>query len=324
MKYNKIGNSGIQISRVSLGTMHIPEPANWTQKLNLFAAAHERGINYFDTADGYANGEAESFLGQLLKQIPRDQVLIGSKCFFPRGSSPLQGGLNRKNCIHAVENTLRKLHTDYLDFFFLHRYDYDTPLEETIETIRILIDTGKIRYWGFSAFTPFQICEAYYTARQMKVPVPVAAQYAYNLFNRSIEMEAAEALNRLNIGVMGYYPLAQGVLTGKYNKETAEPTRAKQANFRKGMWDLSDEKLGKVNELLNLSEIHKHALTELAMAWVLRSPQISTALTNVNNEKQLDELIQIAESDAMNAAIFASIEKIMNNKPVNPYTGKTY
>jgi aryl-alcohol dehydrogenase-like predicted oxidoreductase len=324
MKYNKIGNSGIQISRVSLGTMYIPEQANWTQKLKLFAAAHERGINYFDTADGYANGEAESFLGELLKQIPRDQVLIGSKCFFPRGTSPLQSGLSRKNCIHAVENTLRKLNSDYLDFFFLHRYDYDTPLEETIETIRILINSGKIRYWGFSAFTTFQICEAYYTARQMNVPIPVAAQYAYNLFNRSIEMETAEALSRLNIGVMGYYPLAQGVLTGKYNRESDELSRATQAEFRKGMWDLSDEKMGKVSELMNFSANHSFSVTELAMAWVLRSSQISTALTNVNTEKQLDELIKIAESQPLDPAILSTIEQIMKNKPVNPYTGKTY
>jgi aryl-alcohol dehydrogenase-like predicted oxidoreductase len=324
MKYNKLGNSGIQISRVSLGTMHIPERENWVQKLQLFAAAHERGINYFDTADGYANGEAEAFLGTLLKQIPRDQILIGSKCFFPRGASVLQGGLSRKNCIHAVENTLRKLDSDYLDFFFLHRYDYETPIEETLHTIQILIESGKIRYWGFSAFSTFQICEVYFTAQKMNVPVPVMAQYAYNLFNRSIEMEAAEALKRLNIGVMAYYPLAQGVLTGKYNQDTHEQTRGKHASLRKSMWDLNDEKLGKVNKLLNLGEKHDRSATELAMAWVFRSTHISTALTNVNNEKQLDELIEIAESQPLDPAILSSIEQIMKNKPVNPYTGIPY
>jgi len=322
MKRLEIGRSGLDISAISLGTMHASVPLRQRSSMAITEAI-EAGVNYIDTADSYNQEGCKQVVDVALRTVSRDKLRIGTKCFFPTGNGLTDRGLGREHILRSIDTSLSSLNLEYFDLFFLHRYDAGTPMEETILAIQTLLRSGKVRHWGFSAFTPFQACETYYTAQKMDVALPIVAQYAYNLFNRTIEMDLAEVLHKLGISVMAYYPLAQGVLSGKYGDDKTSIGRASDPALRKLMWDLSEEKLKKAQLFAAFARDHGCAPTALALAWCLRNRNVCSVLTNISSSQQWTENLS-STTLQLSDDIWNGLETIFGNPPINPYTGAAY
>ena len=322
MQFSQLGNTNVKISSLSLGTLTVLKGGTKKEKLEIFDAALDHGVNYFDTSDNYEKGEAEKFLGDFIANKDRSKVLLGTKCFFPKESSPMKG-LGRENILSTVEISLQRLKTDHIDIFYCHRYDSETPVEVTVTTIQSLIKQGKIRYWGVSAFSVSQLCEIYYTARELKCDLPVVGQYPYNLFNRTIEMELKEAFLKLPLGVIAYYPLSQGILTGKYSESIEAGSRAADPAQKKQMWDFTEGKIKKADEFLKLAKKYNYSPAALAFRWCMQNPSVCSTLSNVNSMKQLKENLEFINIDP-DPKLILEIEAIFNNAPVNQYTGLKY
>ncbi|QFY41398.1 aldo/keto reductase [Candidatus Methylospira mobilis] len=306
MQYTKLGNSGLTISLLSMGAMNTSSAG---EKLKIFDCAYESGVNYFDTADVYENGESEIFLGKFLSSKERSKLIIGSKAFFKKGDSVLEKGLSRKNIIHSVNTSLSRLNTDYLDIFYCHRYDDSTPAEETITTIQNLINNGKILYWGISSFSAYQLCEFYFKARELGCDLPIAGQYAYNLFNDDIK-NLKETISKLNIGIIGYYPLSQGILSGKYNTKSIDrESRASNEFLKQKMWDFNEEKLNKAKEFSNLAKKLNYSPSALALKWCLSNSIVSSVLSDVSKIEQLVENLGFLSIN-MNQELTTEIESL--------------
>ncbi len=215
MEYRRLGNSGLQVSALAFGTyLTIGDSLDKKESLNIIQSAYDLGINFFDTADSYAEGRAEEFLGLALKNQARDSFVISTKCFMPRNSSINARGLSRKNLRHSVEASLKNMKLDYIDVLLCHRFDSETPLEETLRTLDDLISEGKILYWGVSRWTSEQIQEAFKLSIQAGFVKPLCTQHYYNLINREVE-NLFPVLNDCGMSLLAYSPLAGGVLTGK-------------------------------------------------------------------------------------------------------------
>ena len=317
MKYSYIPATGLAISKISLGTLIIKDKKT---TLNLFEKAISAGINCFDTSDGYLGGEAEKILGDFVINQKRENIILGSKAFFQKNNNILEKGLTKKNIFHTVETSLKNLKTEYLDIFYCHRFDENTPIEETLEAIEILIKQGKILNWGICGFSVYQLCKMYYTAQAKLITPPAGAQYAYNLFNRSLELEISEALDELKIGVLSYYPLAQGILTGKYNKQIPRGSRASNEAFKINMWDYTPEKIDQAKKLSDLASSLNTTATILSINWCLMNVNVKSVITSVSSSDQLDQLLHF---DTFHLAedVKHEIELIFDNHPKNQYTG---
>lgn len=323
MEYRQLGKSGLRISSVSLGTMNLHLQKDEGQRKRVLEAAIEAGINFIDTADNYANGNAETFVGQMLKNVERSRILVGTKCYFPKSDSPLERGLTRKNILHSVHSSLSRMKTDFIDILFLHRYDTTTPVEETLYALKQLMDSGEVLYWGACACSPFQLSSLHFNSLRMGIPQPVALQHAYNPFNRTIELDLSEVLAETAIGVLGYYPLAQGVLTGKYTYSISSDSRAADASSKQTMWDLRPDRLKKAEKFRELAESYGISPAVLAIKWSLRHPLLSSALTGFSNPSQLDEAVKGLDR-VLPVSVWEDISLIFDNDPLNPYTGTSY
>lgn len=319
MKYNNLTVEVPRVSRIALGTLYIAP----NQK-KIFDAAYDLGINYFDTADSYNEGASDAVLAEFLKNKPRESLVISSKVFYPTKFGRTSGGLSKPHLLESVNLSLKRLNTDYLDILYLHRFDNDISIEETIEALNILLTSGKIKSWGFSAFSTFEVSKIFYGAKAASIPQPIVAQYAYNLFNRTIEMDLAEVFAEWNIKVVGYYGLAQGVLSGKYsNGNMPEISRAKNLEAVKSMWDFTPEKLHKAHQFADYCKKIRQKPSALALAWCLQNPNVASVLTHVRNQKQLVENVN-ALSLELNEQMRDEIEKIFLNAPRKPYTNTAY
>ncbi len=317
MKYSFIPASGLALSKISLGTLIIKDEKT---TLNLFEKAISAGINYFDTSDGYFGGEAEKIIGDFVRNQKRENIILGTKAFFQKNNNILEKGLTKKNIFHSVETSLKNLKTEYLDIFYCHRFDENTPVEETLEAIEILIKQGKILNWGVCGFSVYQLCKMHYTSKLKLMTPPAVAQYAYNLFNRSIELEISEALSGLNIGVLSYYPLAQGILTGKYNNEIPKESRASSETLKTNMWDFTPEKIELAKKLSELALSLNTTSTILSINWCLMNSNVKSVITSVSSTNQLEQLLQY-DSFQLTEDIKKEIELIFDNHPKNQYTG---
>jgi aryl-alcohol dehydrogenase-like predicted oxidoreductase len=320
MKYSFTRATGIEISKISLGTLIIK---NKKSTLKLFDKAFSQGVNYFDTSDGYQGGTSEIVLGEFIRNQKRENILIGSKAYFPRSENILEKGLTKKNIFHSVEKSLINLNTDYLDIFYCHRFDNNTPIEETLDAIESLIRQGKILSWGVCGFSVFQLCKMYFRAREKLISRPSVAQYAYNLFNRSIEIDMSEALKELNVDVLSYYPLAQGVLTAKYSNGIPKDSRAIRTEFKKNMWDLTLSNIEKAKKLSDLASKLNTTSIALAINWCLFNENIKSVITSASSIEQLNQILAFEQFE-LTEEIKKEIEFIFDNHPVNQYTGIKY
>ena len=253
--------------------------------------AFDSGVNFFDCADAYSGGAAERFLGEVLKDYPRRELVIASKVFFPTGDGPNDRGLSRKHITESIDRTLRNMQLDYLDMYFCHRFDPTTPMEETLRTLSGLVDQGKILYYGVSEeWGSSRIEEAEAIIDRYRLHPLTVIQPQYNMMDRYIEHEIIGTCEKHGIGLTTFSPLAQGLLTGKYKKGEPLPevSRATHQEDRQINNMLTYENLDKVVRLEEIAKELGTNLSVMAMAWILRLPQISCVIAGCSKASQLE------------------------------------
>jgi aryl-alcohol dehydrogenase-like predicted oxidoreductase len=310
MRYRRLGASGLQVSELTLGTYQsFGVSLDQTAARALTTAALDVGINAFDTADVYADGEAERMLGRLLGGVARDRVVLVSKCFMPRAPWPNAGGLSRKNIHGALEGSLRRLRTDYLDVLLCHRFDETCPLEETVDTMSDLVRQGKLRYWGVSRWNAEQMVRAHRLAHPGGV-APIANQYFYHLLNRGAEALLARA-RLLGMGLMAYSPLAGGVLSGKYAIDGPPPpgSRAADEVGRAAMWHYNERDLGIAARVADLARQAGTSAAALALRFCLRLPEVATLVCGATKPEQILANAAAIE-EPLSAEMAAALEEL--------------
>lgn len=314
MKYRKLGKWGLKVSEIALGSWmtNVGNTEAIETAKNTIVKAYDQGVNFFDCADAYSGGEAEIFLGNILKDFSRSSYVVSSKVFFPMGKSANDWGLSRKHIIDQIDKSLKNLKVDYLDMYFCHRFDNETPLEETLQVMSDLAAQGKIMYYGVSEWSPVQLTEALGIIKQMSLRPMAVIQPQYNMFDRYIEDEMMNICDKNGIGIVPFSPLSQGLLTGKYRKGMPLPegSRATYQADKQINNLMTEENMDKVEKLVNVAENLGVSLSVLALAWTLRNPQISSLITGATNDKQLENNLMasgfVIPKDALD-----EIEKIL-------------
>lgn len=276
MEYRTLGRSGLRIAPIVLGSMMFGDRTDEVEAGRIVALAREHGVNMLDTADAYAGGESERMVGRLVGS-DRGDWIIATKAANPTSPAPNDRGLSRRHLLRAAEASLRRLKTDWIDLFWLHKDDYDTPQEETVEAIGALIRGGHVRYWGISNFAGWRTAAIVAAARAAGVPPPIAAQPLYNAVSRMAEVEVLPACAALGLGVTPYSPLARGVLTGKYvpGAAPAPDTRAGRNDKRLHETEWRPESLAVAGRLAERAKQLGIRPAQYALAWVLRNPLIT-------------------------------------------------
>lgn len=318
MHYRRLGRSGLKVSELSLGAwMTFGKQVQERTARELIRAAYDQGVNYFDNADSNFDGQAESLMGKAIKGLPREALVISSKVFWPTMPGPNGRGLSRKHIFESIHASLRRLDVDYLDIYFCHRYDPDTPIEEVVFSMNLLIQQGKILYWGTSEWSAAQIAQAVAAARQNNLIPPTVEQPQYNLLHhRRVEQEILPLARELGIGLTTYSPLAFGILTGKYNQGIPKNSRAAT---EEGAWlqnYLTPECLTLVGELELIANELGVTPAQLAIAWVLRHKTVSSVIFGATNLNQLFENLAAAEAAALlSDEILEDIEELIEGVP---------
>ena len=326
MEYKNLGKSGLKVSRISLGSwLTFGKQIGDTTAEDLMALAYENGINFFDNAEIYARGKSEIVMGKILKKKgwSRDSFIVSSKAFFGLGGDlgPTQKGLNRKHLIEACHQALDRLQVDYLDLYFCHRPDKETPIEETVWTMHNLIQQGKILYWGTSEWSAQEIMEAHMVAKHYNLIGPTMEQPQYNMLTRDkFEVEYDQIYKTVGLGTTIWSPLASGVLTGKYNEGFADNTRLGIAGLE---WlkdrTLADANLERVRKLTSFAKELGTTMTLLALAWCLKNENVSTMILGASKTAQLEENLKVFDVvPLLTDQVMEQIEVLLNNTPERP------
>tara|TARA_B100000686_G_C16779436_1_gene970819 strand:+ start:233 stop:1222 length:990 start_codon:yes stop_codon:yes gene_type:complete len=323
MNYRRLGKSGLKLSELSFGSwVTFSTQLDDSKAGDCMKVAYDSGVNFFDNAEGYANGESELIMGKVLSRMkwPRDSYCVSSKVYWG-GEKPTQKGLSRKHIHDACHSALERLKVDYLDLFFCHRPDRQTPIEETVRAMDSLVRQGKVLYWGTSEWSADEIRAAYGLARQFNLEPPVMEQPQYNLFERDkIEREYSRLFEDEGLGTTIWSPLASGILTGKYNQGIPVGSRMEfpQLSFLKEKLESKEgismikktEKLAALADKLGISLVH------LSLAWCLKNPDVSTVILGASNVDQLKENLKTLEFvDYLTSDVLDQIELIVDNSP---------
>jgi aryl-alcohol dehydrogenase-like predicted oxidoreductase len=309
MRYRRLGSSDLEVSAISLGswlTFGVGVEADRSRAV--VDAAFDLGINLIDTANVYGRGAAEDFLGEVLKDRPRDTYVLATKVFFPMSDS--DSGLSRAQIEKQLDASLKRLRTDYVDLYQCHRYDWDTPLEETMAALTRAVESGKARYIGFSEWPADRIRAALDLTGVAKF---VSSQPQYSLLWREPEKEVIPLCAANGISQIVWSPLAQGVLTGKYRPGGAPPADSRATSESMGGWMdrlLKDEVLEAVQKLKPLAEQAGLSLAQFALAWVLREPNVASAIVGASRPEQLRENAAAADAD-VDPSLFEQAEAIV-------------
>jgi len=323
MEYRHLGKSGLEISALSLGawiTMggQIGEDTSY----ECMQVAYDAGVNFFDNAESYAHGNAEVVMGNVIKKAgwKHSDLVISTKLFWG-GSKPNQAGLSRKHLIEGARASLGRLQMDYVDLIFCHRPDIYTPIEETVRAMNFIIDQGLAFYWGTSQWSAAQIMEAYSVARRYDLIPPTMEQPQYNMFKRNkIELEYLHLYDEMGLGTTIWSPLASGLLTGKYNQGIPEGTRITLPGYEWLREDFEDEagkqNIEKVIKLVPIAENLGMTIAQLAIAWCLKNPHVSSVITGASKPQQVSENMQAVDLQAkLTPDVLDQVENILANKP---------
>lgn len=296
MEYRNLGTTGLKVSIVGLGCNNFGRRCDETATRMVVDAAVDAGINFFDTADSYGpGGMSEDYLGKALRHHNRDEVIIATKFASPMGEGDLMKGASRRYIMNAIDKSLGRLNTDYIDLYQQHLPDLSTPLEETLRALDDLVAQGKVRYIGSSNFSGWQIADADWTARSNHLNRFVTVQNLYSLLDRRLEREVIPACKKYGIGVLPYFPLASGLLTGKYNRGEDAPQGTRLAAWgERGKAALSDENFDRVEKLTAFAEDSGHTILELAMSWLASNPCISSVIAGATSPAQIRQNAQAA------------------------------
>ncbi len=310
MEYRHLGRSGLQVSVVGLGCNNFGMRCDFDQSKAVVHRALDAGITLFDTADVYGGqGRSEEFLGKILKGHRQD-VVIATKFGMKMGEGPHKSGGSRKYIMSAVEDSLRRLDTDYIDLYQMHRPDPETPIEETLRALDDLVRSGKVRYIGNSNYAGWQVAEAHYVARQANLAPFISAQNEYNLLDRRIEAELVPACNKFGLQILPYFPLASGFLTGKYRQGQDLPAGTRLANAgpmaARVLTDKNYEMLGKLEAF---ADARGKSMVDLAIGWLASLSHVGSVIAGATKPEQVDQNVaaggwkltaeELAEVDAL-------------------------
>jgi voltage-dependent potassium channel beta subunit len=316
MKYRRIGDCGAKVSIIGLGSwLTLGGAVDEKTGKKLVRLALDSGINFFDTADIYAIGKAEQFLGKALSGFKRQDLFIASKCFWPMSDNPNDQGLSRKHVFESVTNSLRYLKTDYIDLYQCHRYDTETKVEETCRAFNTLIEQGKILYWGTSEWSKVQLQSAVEFCEKHNLHKPVSNQPQYSLLARQIETNGVlNYCKSKGIGQVVWSPLAQGVLTGKYNSgKISEDSRLGNKRFSKFVESyMTKQNIERVGKLVETAKRLGTTPSNLALLWCLRNNIVASTITSATKESQLIENIKAADLEISESDI-SGIDKIFKS-----------
>lgn len=323
MEYRKLGKSGLKVSALSLGSwVTFGKQVHMNDAKKLLQSAYDKGVNFFDNAEGYEAGESEKIMGDAISALglSRDTYAVSSKVFWG-GDKPTQMGLSAKHVRDACDAALIRLKVDYLDLFYCHRPDADTPIEETARAMHQLVLQGKVMYWGTSEWSAQQITEAHAIARQEHLTPPTMEQPQYNLLHRDkVEGEYRPLYKNYGMGTTIWSPLASGLLTGKYNEGIPNDSRLALPGYEwlREIWETDDgkQKIEKIRKLAVLAADLGVNLTHLSIAWCLKNPHVSSVILGASKLSQLEDNLQsIDVLPLLTDEVMAKIDSIVDNRP---------
>ncbi|MFO8037790.1 MAG: aldo/keto reductase [Anaerolineales bacterium] len=326
MEYRFLGKSGLKVSALSYGSwVTFGTQIGVDEAYELMSIAYEAGVNFFDNAEAYNSGEAEIIMGEVIKKAgwKRSDLVLSTKIFWG-GEGPNDRGLSRKHLIEGVDASLERMQLDYVDLLFAHRPDKHTPIEETVRAMNHIIDQGKAFYWGTSMWSAQEIMEAYAVARREHLIPPLMEQPRYNMFHRErVEKEYHRLYTEIGLGTTIWSPLASGLLTGKYNEGIPEDSRA---NLEEYEWlrkrftnETAQQQIEKVKRLTPVAEEVGCNMAQLALAWCLTNPNVSTVITGASKPSQVEENMKAMDVvDKLTPDILTRIDEILDNTPDLP------
>ena len=300
MEYRRLGSSGLKVSVLGLGCNNFGGRTDERQSNLVLDRALEIGVNFIDTANQYSKGESEEIIGRALKSRRRSDVVLATKGGSLWSSGPNESGASRKHITDCVEDSLSRLETDYIDLYYIHRPDPNTPIEETLRALDDLVRQGKIRYIGSSNYAAWQACEALFTSRAMGLSSFICAQNEYSMLNRGVEKELAPFCSAHGVGIVPYWPLSGGFLTGKYRQgegipqgsrfDDASKTRPAQVALAKSYQErfLTESNFSLMARLEEFAGQHGHTVGEMALAWLASNPAVSSIISGASRPEQVD------------------------------------
>jgi voltage-dependent potassium channel beta subunit len=314
MQYRRLGNAGMKVSAIALGGWINygegkvePDAAR-----DVVMRAYEHGINYFDLADIYGQGEAEKQMGSYLKAFPRNTLVIATKVYWPMSDDINDRGLSRKHIMESIEKSLRRLDTDYVDIYFCHRHDEDTPVEETVRTMHDLITQGKILYWGTSEWTGAQISEALAVCERYGLQKPKTEQPQYSMLMRErVEADVLPVTAPNGMGLVVWSPLAGGMLTGKYDSGVPDDSRFQRETWARERY-MNEKTIEQVRRLKPIADALGITRAQLALAWTLRQSGVSSAITGATKASQVDETAKAGDV-ALSEDTMQAIEAVLKS-----------
>ena len=309
MQYRRLGNSGLKVSAVGLGTNNFGGRTDEARSVEVINRALDLGVTTFDTADIYNLGRSEEIIGRALKGR-RHQVELLTKVGMKMGEGPHDTGSSRKHIVEGCEASLRRLQTDYIDLYQIHQWDPSTPLEETLRALDDLVTSGKVRYIGCSNYAAWQLTWSLWISDKRGYAPFVSVQPEYNLFNRTVEKELLPACRTLGVGVIPFFPLAAGLLTGKYKRGEPVPPGTRFDLNKALQVNLTDEKFDKVDRLTELAHQFGRPVSQLAITWLLARPEVSTVIAGATRPEQVDENAA-ATTWVLDEATLAEIDRIL-------------
>jgi len=319
MNYKNLGKSGLKVSQICLGTNNFGGQINEKASIDIINKALDCGTNLIDTANIYTGGKSEEIIGKAVKDR-RDQAIIATKAGMNTGQGPNQTGLSRIHILHQIEHSLKSLQTDFIDIYYLHRFDPQTPLEETLRTLNNLVQQGKVRYPAASNFTAWQIAKAQQICQTHDYEKLIAVQPPYNLLMRDIEKEILPYCQQEGLGVLTYTPLMGGFLTGKYSKH-APPPAGSRYEYNPRFW----ERINKESNFAVLEQIQSIAhdvgipMSKLAIAWILKNPTITAPIVGASSTEQVEENCQITEIN-INDQTYQRLNELTKNASASLYS----
>ncbi len=292
MDYRRLGHSGLLVSEVGLGANNFGTRLDEARGREVLHQALDLGVTFIDTADIYGRGASETLLGKLLGPS-RQHVVLATKVGMAMSDSPYETGTSRRWIVHSVEASLRRLGTDWIDLYQLHQPDPATPIEETLRALDDLVRAGKVRYAGYSNFAAWQLVDADWTARTGHLVRPISAQDHYNLLTRDIERELLPACRALGVGLIPYYPLESGFLTGKY-REGVTPQGARLGESQRAGRVLTPENFERLERFRQFAEERHHSLLGLAFGWLLSHADVASVIASASSAEQVRQNVQAA------------------------------
>jgi voltage-dependent potassium channel beta subunit len=320
MNYRRLGGSGLKLSELSLGAwVTYGGQVGEEVAVKCMSRAYDAGVNFFDNAEAYAHGNAETVMGNVIKQLgwKRENIVVSSKVFWG-GDGPNEKGLSRKHVYEACRNSLKRLQLSYLDLFFCHRPDPNTPIEETVRAMDDLVHQGLILYWGTSEWSAADIMRANGIARELCLTPATMEQPQYNMLHRDrVESEYVPLYREIGLGTTIWSPLASGLLTGKYEKGVPPGSRASLEGYQ---WlrdhMMTPENIEKVKKLEPIAKDIGCSLAQLGLAWCLKNPNVSTVITGASRPEQVGENMKAVEVvEKLDSGILERIEDVLGNKP---------